>query len=255
MDLDATVRAQLEAAAASQDIAVEDKRAKAEKLIWAAVALSAGMGGVPFGINFGFFIAVSGGLVVCLGELYGYIYTKQEAAALVVQLFKSCGLTWTATAFGLKFMAEVLKVSGVVTMGVATPAGMALDAVLCGAVTYAVGFTTLRYLERNRELPAEVMRTEFRTRFTEGMAILREQARQRSAELSTELSTEARARYDTAARQLKESADVLREQARQRGTVLGAEFRARYDTTARQLKVNADGLREQARQRVARIRE
>jgi uncharacterized protein (DUF697 family) len=236
MDLDATVRAHLEAAAAGQDVAVEDKKAKAEKIIWAAVALSAGMGAVPFGINFGFFIAVSGGLVVCLGEMYGYIYTKSEAAELVVQLFKGCGLTWTATAFGLKFMAEVLKVSGLVTMGVATPAGMALDAVLCGAVTYAVGFTTLRYLEQNRELPAEVLRTEFRTRFTEGMAILREQARQRSAELSTELGTEVRARYDTAAHQLKESADVLREQARQRGAELGTEVRARYSTAARQLR-------------------
>ena len=140
----------------------------------------------------------------------------------MVQLFKSCGWTWTASTFGLKFMAEVLKGAGIITMGGATPVGMALDAVLCGAVTYAIGFTTLRYLERNRELPAEVMRTEFRTRFAEGMVILREQARQRSAELSTELSTEVRARYDTA---------------------------------ARQLKVNADGLREQARRRVARIRE
>lgn len=236
MDLDATVRAHLEAAAAGQDVAVEDKSAKAEKIIWAAVALSAGMGAVPFGINIGFFLAVSAGLVVYLGEMYGYIYTKREAAALVVQLFKSCGWTWTASTFGLKFMAEVLKGAGVITMGGATPVGMALDAVLCGAVTYAIGFTTLRYLERNRELPAEVMRTEFRARFTEGMAILREQARQRSTELSTELGTEFRARYDTAARQLKENADVLREQARQRGTELGTEFRARYGTAARQLK-------------------
>jgi uncharacterized protein (DUF697 family) len=176
---------------------------QAEKIIWAAVALSAGMGAVPFGINIGFFLAVSAGLVVYLGELYGFVYTKREAAALVVQLFKSCGWTWTASTFGLKFMAEVLKGAGVITMGGATPIGMALDAVLSGAITYAIGFTTLRYLERNRELPAEAMRSEFRSRFQEGMVILREQTRQRSAELSTELSTELRTRYDTAKRQLK----------------------------------------------------
>jgi hypothetical protein len=56
-----------------------------------------------------------------------------------------------------------------------------------------------RYLERNRELPAEAMRNEFRSRFQEGTGTLREQARQRSTELGTEL----RARYDTAKRQLK----------------------------------------------------
>jgi uncharacterized protein (DUF697 family) len=130
MNLDATVRARLEAAAADQDIPAENKSARAEKVIWAAVALSAGMGVVPFGINIGFFLAVSGGLVICLGELYGYTYTKREAAALVVRLFKSCGWTWTASAFGLKFMAEVLKGAGVITMGGATPVGMALDATL-----------------------------------------------------------------------------------------------------------------------------
>lgn len=228
MDLDATVRAHLEAAVADQDIAAEDKSARAEKVIWAAVALSAGMGVVPFGINIGFFLAVSGGLVIYLGELYGYTYTKREAGALVVQLFKSCGWTWTASAFGLKFMAEVLKGAGVITMGGATPVGMALDATLSGAVTYAIGFTTLRYLEKNRELSAEEMRREFRARFKEGMEALREQARQRSTELSTKLRT----RYDTATRQLKDSTDNLREQALQRRT----ELWTRYDTATRQLK-------------------
>ena len=41
MDLDATVRARLEAATKGQDIAAEDKGSKAERAIWAAVALSA----------------------------------------------------------------------------------------------------------------------------------------------------------------------------------------------------------------------
>jgi len=66
MDLDVTVRARLEAATKGQDIAAEDKGSKAEKAIWAAVALSAGMGVAPFGINIGFFFAVSSGLVIYL---------------------------------------------------------------------------------------------------------------------------------------------------------------------------------------------
>jgi uncharacterized protein (DUF697 family) len=199
MDLDATVRSHLEAATADSDIAAEDKNAKAEKAIWAAVALSAGMGFVPFGINIGFFVAVSTGLIIYLGELYGYTYTKQDAAALLVQLFKSCGWSWGAYTFGLKFMAEVLKGAGIITMGGATPVGMALDAALTGGVTYAVGFTTVRYLQRDRNLSAEEMRSEFRARFKEGADILREQARQRG----TELSAQARSRYEIAARQLK----------------------------------------------------
>ena len=250
MDIDATVRAHLEKATAGQDIATEDRNARAEKAIWAAVATSAGMGVVPFGINIGFFLAVSSGLVIYLGELYGYTYTKHDAAALIVRLFKACGWTWTASTFGLKFMAEVLKGAGVITMGGATPVGMALDATLSGAITYAIGFTTLRYLEQNRNLSAEEIRREFQVRFKEGRDALREQARQRGTELSTELRT----RYDTAAHQLKEGTDALREQARQRSTELSTELRTRYDTAAHQLKEGTDALREQARQRSTTLR-
>ena len=249
MDIDATVRAHLEKATAGQDIATEDRNARAEKAIWAAVATSAGMGVVPFGINIGFFLAVSSGLVIYLGELYGYTYTKHDAAALIVRLFKACGWTWTASTFGLKFMAEVLKGAGVITMGGATPVGMALDAT-SGAITYAIGFTTLRYLEQNRNLSAEEIRREFQVRFKEGRDALREQARQRGTELSTELRT----RYDTAAQQLKEGTDALREQARRRSTELSTELRTRYDTAAHQLKEGTDALREQARQRSTTLR-
>jgi uncharacterized protein (DUF697 family) len=190
------------------------------------------MGVAPFGINIGFFLAVSSGLVIYLGELYGYTYTKRDAAALLKHLFRSCGWSFGAYTFGLKFMAEVLKGAGVITLGGATPIGMALDAALSGAVTYAVGFTTVRYLEKNQELSADEIRAEFRARFKEGTDRLQEQARERSAELSTELSTEIRSRYETAARQLKEGTDTLRDQARQRST----EIRSRYETAVRQVR-------------------
>jgi uncharacterized protein (DUF697 family) len=181
------VRAHLEAA-------TEGKDSKADHAIWSAVALSAGMGAVPFGINIAWFFAVSTGLIAYLGELYGHTYTKREAAALLTHLFKTCGWSWGAYTFGMKFMAEALKITGGTT-----PVGMALDATLAGSITYAVGFTTVRYLEQDKDLPASEMRREFRTRFEEGGDRVRELARQRGAELGTEV----RSRYETATRQLK----------------------------------------------------
>jgi uncharacterized protein (DUF697 family) len=197
--LEATVRGRLEEATDGKDGTTEDKDGKARRAVLAAVALSAGMGVVPFGINIAWFFAVSTGLIVYLGELYGYTYTKRQAAALLTQLFKSSGWTWAAYMFGLKFMAEALKGAGIITMGGATPVGMALDATLAGSVTYAVGFTTLKYLEQNQDISAADMRREFRARFAEGKDHVQELVRQHG----TELGTEIRSRYETAARQLK----------------------------------------------------
>jgi uncharacterized protein (DUF697 family) len=197
--LDATVRARLEAATQDKESTTEDKVGKAHKAIRAAVALSAGMGVVPFGINIAWFFAVSTGLIVYLGELYGYTYTKREAAALLTQLFKSSGWSWGAYMFGMKFMAEALKGAGIMTMGGATPIGMALDATLAGSITYAVGFTTMKYLEEDQDLSAAEMRREFRARFADGKERVREMTRQRG----TDLGAEIRSRYETAARQLR----------------------------------------------------
>ncbi len=229
--VDAIIRDRLVAAAEDGDPATENKEGKAEKAIWAATGLAAGMGAVPFGINIAWFFAVSTGLVAYLGELYGYMYTKREAAALVTQLFKSCGWSWGAYMFGMKFMAEALKGTGIITMGGATPVGMALDATLSGSITYAVGFTTVKYLEKNGELSPAEMRREFRARIEDGKDRVQELARQRGAELGTEI----RSRYDTASRQLKEGNGRVQELARQRGTDLGAGIRSRYGLAARQL--------------------
>jgi uncharacterized protein (DUF697 family) len=196
---DAIVRAHLEAATEDKGSTTEDKESKAHNAILAATALNAGMGVVPFGINIAWFFTVSTGLIIYLGELYGYTYTKREAAALLKQLFRSCGWSWGAYTFGMKFMAEALKGAGIITMGGAMPVGMALDAILAGTITYPVGFTTLTYLEKDQSVSGAEMRREFRARFEEGKERVRELVRQRS----TELSTEVQSRYETAARQLK----------------------------------------------------
>jgi hypothetical protein len=83
---DAVIRARLADAVGRS--ASQGKEERAQSAIWAAVALSMGMGVVPFGINIGWFFAVSTGLILYLGELYGYTYTKEQAAALLRELFR-----------------------------------------------------------------------------------------------------------------------------------------------------------------------
>ena len=61
------------------------------------------------------------------------------------------GFTWATLALGMKFFSEVLKGVGVITLGGATAAGMALDAVLCGVVTYELGYTTKTFLDNGKK--------------------------------------------------------------------------------------------------------
>jgi uncharacterized protein (DUF697 family) len=226
---DAVIRARIHDAVESSES--QGKKEKAHSAIWGAVALSMGMGVVPFGINIGWFFAVSTGLILYLGELYGFMYTKEQAAALMKELLKSCGWSWSAYAFGMKFMAEVLKGAGIITMGGATPVGMALDAVLSGGITYALGFTALKYFDQNEDLSTVEMRSEFRARFAEGKDRVQDLARQRGAEFGTEV----RARYETAMRQFRDSTDSARVVARELGAELGTEVRAKYEAAARRL--------------------
>jgi hypothetical protein len=82
------------AATADKETTTEDKDSKAHKAIWAAVALSAGMGVVPFGINIAWFFAVTTGLIVYLGELYGYAYTRRNAAWRKLIFVSGCVAAW-----------------------------------------------------------------------------------------------------------------------------------------------------------------
>lgn len=89
-------------------------------------------------------------MVVFLGGTCDYDVSHEDAGKLIRQIFGAVGWTWMASVLGLKFFAEVLKGAGVITMGGATPVGMALDAALAGAVTYALGYTTKDYFARGR---------------------------------------------------------------------------------------------------------
>lgn len=143
---------------------------KAEAIIWTNVLFNAGMGVVPLGINVWTFVGSNVTGIIALGHLYGFTTDRAQAGALIKQIFRAAGMTWVATVLGLKFFSEVLKGVGVFAMGGPTVAGLALDAVLSGAVSYALGYTARAYFSRGCTLEKAEMRKEFRTRFDEGKA-------------------------------------------------------------------------------------
>ncbi len=151
--------------------AIKDKKGKEEKaeaVVWAAVVINSGMGAVPLGINIWTFLGVVSVMVVFLGSNYDHHVSHEGAGKIIKHIFFSVGTTWMAFTFGLKFFAEVMKGVGIITMGGATVAGMALDAVLCGAVTYAVGFTTKDYFKKNKKMSKTEIKSSFEDYFKEG---------------------------------------------------------------------------------------
>jgi uncharacterized protein (DUF697 family) len=144
---------------------------KAEAIIWTNVLFNAGMGVVPLGINVWTFIGSNVTGIIALGHLYGFTTDRAQAGALIKQIFSAAGMTCLATALGLKFFSEVLKGAGVFPLGAPfTVTGLALDAVLCGAISYALAYTAKAYFSRGCTLDKAEMRKEFRTRFDEGKA-------------------------------------------------------------------------------------
>jgi len=146
----------------------KDKGEQADGIIWLAVLTNAGLGVVPFGINLWTFVGVNTLLVVFLGSIYEYTVSNEDAGKLIKQIFSAVGWTWMASALGLKFFAEVLKGAGVITLGGATVAGVALDATLAGAVTYALGYTTKDYFAKGKRMSKPDLEKEFKSRFKEG---------------------------------------------------------------------------------------
>jgi uncharacterized protein (DUF697 family) len=146
----------------------KDREQKANAAIWATVALSAGMGVVPFGINIWGFMGVNAVLIMILGSIYGHHMTKEGAGHLIKQIFLSVGATYIMMLLGLKFGLEVLKVNGIVTFGTLTAGGMALDAGLAGVISFALGYTAKEYFKKNRQMSKEEMKRKFKSFLKEG---------------------------------------------------------------------------------------
>lgn len=146
----------------------EDKSTKADNVIWLAVLTNAGLGAVPLGINMWTFVGVNTLMIIFLGSVYEYQVSNEDASKLIKQIFGAVGWTWMASVLGLKFFAEILKGVGVITLGGATVAGMALDATLAGAVSYALGYTSKDYFARGKNMSNSELERRFKERFEEG---------------------------------------------------------------------------------------
>ncbi len=140
----------------------------ADKIIWTAVSVNAGMGFIPLGINVWSFIGVSTIMTVFLGKTYGLTLTNEGASKMIKQIFTAVGSTFFMTTLGLKFFVEVLKGVGVITMGGTTLIGGALDAALCGGITYALGYTTKAMFKRERTMSNSEIKSIFKQNYAEG---------------------------------------------------------------------------------------
>ena len=147
---------------------------KANAIVWAATTINAGLGVAPFGINFYTFIGVTTVMVVWLGSIYGQKLTNERASQIIKQIFYSVGAMFFMTTLGLKVAAELLKVFGVVALGGVTLAGMALDAVLMGAITYAIGFTSKEMFKKNQKLSSSEIKNIFKDKLKEGKQKVKE---------------------------------------------------------------------------------
>jgi uncharacterized protein (DUF697 family) len=145
---------------------------KARAVIFAAVAINAGMGAVPFGINMAAFVAVDTVMVALIGGFYGFYYTNEQAAALIKSMFSTIGVT-TGVYLGVaKLFAESAKATGVAVLPFYV-LGVSLDGLLAGGLTYAVGFTSKTYFEKELDMSERELGHAFRRHLREGRRQLR----------------------------------------------------------------------------------
>ena len=155
---------------------VKNRDEQATQIIWAATTINGGMGLVPFGINLWTFIGVSTVMIVWVGNIYGHTLNNEKAGELIRRIFSSVGAMFFVGTLGLKAFAEVLKLFGVVTAGGSAVAGMALDAVVMGAITYALGHTAKKVLAKGsfeEDLNNSNIKETFMNAFEEGKSKVR----------------------------------------------------------------------------------
>jgi uncharacterized protein (DUF697 family) len=146
---------------------------KAEAIIWANVLFTTGLAAVPFGINVWPFVGSNVACIIGLGHLYGFNTDREQAGALMWQIFTAGSWTSSGSFLIVKFFSEVLKITFPLGWIPLTPfmvAGIALDALLQGAVSYALGYTAKTYFSRGCTLEKAEMRKEFGARLEEGKA-------------------------------------------------------------------------------------
>jgi len=127
---------------------------KADKIIMGLTATGAAAGGIPVPLLVPFMGAVAGG-VVAIGACYGVQLTRDEAWKLIREFFKAAGFVWTATFIGGEFIVWILAATGA-----GLPVALALDAVQCTVIAYAVSTAAKHYFkgQRSRDEIRAVMR-------------------------------------------------------------------------------------------------
>ena len=143
---------------------------RAELIIWTNVLFNAGMGMVPFGIDVWVYVGANVVTIVALGYLYGFTKNRDQAGALMKQIFSAGCIVLAASYLELRFFREVLQGEGDINLGGPTIAGMALDTVLDGAISFTVSYTAKTYFSARCILESAEIRKEFRARFEEDKA-------------------------------------------------------------------------------------
>lgn len=129
---------------------------RASRIINHATAQAAFWGAWP-AVSWVALVMINMTMIVFIGRAYGYLWDRDKAKDLLFQILKGMGLSTGFLLAGTKLINDTLKLTGVATI----PA-MAADAVLGGAVTYAVGHTTMSYFKNNTRMSRDEMKAAFR---------------------------------------------------------------------------------------------
>ncbi|MGH3717624.1 MAG: DUF697 domain-containing protein [Pseudonocardiaceae bacterium] len=143
----------------------QDKRARA--VVLAAVGINTTMGAVPLGINMFTFVSVDMAMVAAVGKIYGYTYSHERAGELVKSILGAATFGTSIYLLAAKAFSESTKAAGIAI----TPfyvLGVSMDMFLCGAVTYAIGFTSKNYFEQGATMSRAEMRRAFKRNLKDG---------------------------------------------------------------------------------------
>lgn len=146
---------------------------KADLAIKAMVGTVVGTAFIPVKIPFALSAPAIGAGVVAIGLCYGQNLSKEEAGKLSLRFVKASTI-WLSGTWGIQQVFTMF----VGATGVGLPIAMALDAVVSGAFTYAIGVTSKAYFKaasNNKELSNKEIGKVFKQSFKEAKTELKKQ--------------------------------------------------------------------------------
>ena len=149
----------------------DDTRSPAERagvIINHATAQAAFWGAWP-AVSWVALVMITMTMIVFIGRAYGHLWDKDKAKGLLFQILRGMGLSTGLLLAGGKFVNDALKLTGLGTI----PA-MAADAVLCGAVTYAVGHTAEAYFKQDGQMSKQALKAAFKEQYRQAKQRMKE---------------------------------------------------------------------------------